>query len=117
PRGVPDAAPEPRAAQPPRRAPPDARPRATRRRPRPDRGAVDRLLADAEAARRSGHWLRVLALGERALSADPSSRRAAFLIGEALVESGDERKACAYLRKAGTRWGAPALRRRAGCGD
>jgi len=57
-------------------------------------------LAAAEAARRSGNRLRQLAEADAALAVDGRHVRARFLMGEALLETGDSVNGCRYLRSA-----------------
>ena len=59
-----------------------------------------RHLAAAEAARRSGNRLRQLAEADAALAVDRRHVRARFLMGEALLETGDTANGCKYLRMA-----------------
>ena len=71
-------------------------------------------LAAAEAARRAGNRLRQLAEADAALKAAPGNRQARFLIGDALVGSGDLPRGCKYLRQAGSA-AAMARAREVGC--
>lgn len=57
-------------------------------------------LAAAEAARRRGNRLQQLAEADAALRLAPHNRRAAFLVGDALIASGDRRRGCRYLQRA-----------------
>ncbi len=57
-------------------------------------------LAAAEAARRGGNRLRQLAEADAALNRSPKHARARFLMGEALLETGDVANGCRYLRAA-----------------
>lgn len=57
-------------------------------------------LAAAERARRAGNRLRQLAEADAALERDPRHVRARFLMGEALLETGDAANGCRYLRSA-----------------
>jgi serine/threonine-protein kinase len=61
---------------------------------------VERHMRAAEAARRSGNRLRQLAEADAALEASPKLVRAKFLVGEALLETGDVGNGCRYLRQA-----------------
>jgi hypothetical protein len=72
---------------------------------------AERHVRAAEAARRSGNLLRQLAEADQARRLDPHSRRAAQLMGEALVKSGDRANGCPLLRR------SPRLFRQAGCAD
>jgi hypothetical protein len=64
----------------------------------------------AEEARRAGNLLRQLAEADQARRLDPRNRRAAELVGEALVKSGDPARGCPLLRR--SRW-----KRDLGCPD
>lgn len=77
--------------------------------------ARDRHLADAEAARRQGNRLKQMAEADSALRIDPDSRQGAFLLGDALLHTGDEATACKYLHRARRLARARELWRRAGC--
>jgi len=59
-----------------------------------------RHLAEAERARRAGNRLRQLAEADAALERDARHVRARFLMGEALLETGDVANGCRYLRSA-----------------
>jgi hypothetical protein len=59
-----------------------------------------RHLAAAEAARRSRNRLRQLAEADAALAVDNRHVRARFLMGEALLETGDIANGCKYLKMA-----------------
>jgi tRNA A-37 threonylcarbamoyl transferase component Bud32 len=110
----PDAAlPAPDAAPPP----PDAAPPAPDAAPVRPASRAETHVAAAERARRQTNWLKVIAEADQALRAEPGHRRASLLMGEAQLETGDPAMACKYLQRAGSRWNAPALRRRAGCTD
>lgn len=90
-----------------------ARDRGEARRAR--RQQVARHLEAAAAARREGNHLRQMFEAESALRLAPGSREAAFLLGEALLASGDQQNACKYLRRARRLARARAVLRRAGC--
>ncbi len=81
-----DAAPPPVDAAPHALAPPNTTP------------VVSAHLANAEAAHRANNHLRQLAEADLALRADPRSARAKFLLGDALISSGDLERGCKYLR-------------------
>ena len=88
-------------------APPDAARADVRRRVdagAPVKAEIDPELAKhvaaAEAARRSGNRLRQLAEADAALAVDNRHVRARFLMGEALLETGDASNGCKYLRMA-----------------
>ncbi len=55
-------------------------------------------VRQAEAAQRSGNLLRQLSEADLALRKDPRHPRAKFLLGDALIRSGDTTRGCAYLR-------------------
>ncbi len=89
-------------------APADARP-AVPVRPRAGPAGVDKRLtpvakksnphlAAAVAAGAAGNRLRQLAEADLALRADPRSTRAKYLLGDALVQTGDLDRGCRYLR-------------------
>ena len=59
---------------------------------------ADKHLRAAEAARKSGNLLLQLAQADQAHRLDPKNRRAAELMGEALVKSGDKARGCPLLR-------------------
>ena len=80
-------------------APRPARPRPVRSAAPPDE-AVARHLAAADAARRADNRLRQLAEADAALRLDPRSVRARYLLGDALVATGDAATGCRYLRAA-----------------
>ncbi|HMG20779.1 MAG TPA: hypothetical protein VK607_05660, partial [Kofleriaceae bacterium] len=54
-------------------------------------------LRDAEAAFQANQPLRQLAAADLALRADPRSVRARYLLGDALIKSGDLDNGCKYL--------------------
>ncbi len=72
-------------------------------------------LQAAEAAAAAGNRLRQLAEADLALRADPRSPRARYLLGDALVATGDLDRGCAYLRKLARNARAAARARTAGC--
>jgi len=72
---------------------------------------VEKHLRAAEAARRAGNLLLQLAEADQARQLDPQNRRAALLMGEALVKSGDRARGCPLLRRSARHY------RRAGCAD
>lgn len=96
-----DAAP----ASPPRppAAPVDARrrPSVADAAPRPDapRSEAATHLAAAEAARRAGKALTQLAEADAALALEPGNTRARYLVGDALLASGDTPRACAEFAR------------------
>ena len=71
---------------------------------------AEKHIRAAEAARRDGNFLLQLAQADEARQLDPKNRRAAELMGEALVKSGDSERGCRLLR--GSR-----LHRQVGCAD
>ncbi len=87
-RGSPDTAP---AAPAPARRDDAATARETRRR--------DHLQA-AEAARRAGNTLKQMAEADGALRLAPRDSKAAYLLGDALITSGDSGTGCSYLARA-----------------
>jgi serine/threonine-protein kinase len=76
---------------------------------------VARHLAAAEGARRQSNRLKQIAEADSALRLEPGNRQAAFLLGDALLASGDEDNACKYLRRARGLTQARAALRRASC--
>jgi serine/threonine-protein kinase len=62
--------------------------------------ALEGHLKAAEAARRARNRLKQLAEADAALQVEPKSTRARFLLGEALLETGDAANGCKYLRQA-----------------
>jgi hypothetical protein len=76
---------------------------------------VAAFLAAAEAARRQSNPLKQIAAADSALRLEPRNRQAAFLLGDALLASGDEENACKYLRRARSLAEARAALRRARC--
>jgi serine/threonine-protein kinase len=97
----------------PHTAPDDHTPGA----PLPDDAADrDRHLRAARQARASGNTLRQLAEAHEALRRDPRNREAAFLLGDALIASGDTEKGCHYLARARRLPAARARAAAAGCG-
>jgi tRNA A-37 threonylcarbamoyl transferase component Bud32 len=58
-------------------------------------------LKNAEEAARGGNRLRQLAESDLALKADPRNIRARYLLGDALIQTGDLDRGCAYLRALG----------------
>jgi serine/threonine protein kinase len=72
------------------------------------REQVTRHLEAARAAQRAGNRLRQLAEADAALALAPGNRTARYLIGDALVGTGDLAKGCRFLREA--RQGAATAR-------
>jgi len=95
---------------------PEPRPKSPRQPSKLD-PALESHLAAAETARRAKRWLKVIAEADQALKIDPRSQRAAFLMGDAQLASGDKANGCKYLRMVGGRWGAKRKRETAGCDD
>jgi serine/threonine protein kinase len=62
--------------------------------------ALQRHLAAAAAARASGNTLRQLAEADAALRLAPASPQARFLLGDALITTGDPAAGCRYLKQA-----------------
>ena len=99
----------PRTADAGSRPPGPATPRS------PDTAQLDRHLAAAEQARRAGNSLKQLAEADLALDLDPRSARARYLMGDALVTTGDTANGCRYLGLARRLPAAGARARAAGC--
>ncbi|MDB4957746.1 MAG: serine/threonine protein kinase [Myxococcales bacterium] len=72
-------------------------------------------LAAAEQAKQAGKNFRQLIEADAALHADPHSVRARFLLGDALLTSGDLARGCKYLRDLGRNSAALARAHSAGC--
>jgi Protein kinase domain len=72
---------------------------------------AEKHVRRAEAARKAGKFLLQLAEADEARRLDPKNRRAAILMGEALVKSGDRARGCPLLRR------SARLYRQAGCAD
>jgi serine/threonine-protein kinase len=108
---APDAAPapSPAAADGGAAAVPTALPAPTRKKTERQLQA-EKHVRTAEAARRAGNLLDQLSEADEAHHLDPKNRRAAELMGEALVKSGDTARGCPLLR--GSR-----LYRQVGCAD
>ncbi len=60
--------------------------------------SAEEHLRNAEDALRTHNQLRQLAEADLALRADPRSARAKYLLGDALIKSGDLDRGCEYLR-------------------
>jgi serine/threonine-protein kinase len=100
----------------PESAPPAEDAKDEARRSRESRRSANQLRAErhvrkAEAARREGKFLLQLAEADEARRLDPGNRRAAILVGEALVKSGDLARGCPLLRRSARLYG------QAGCAD
>jgi hypothetical protein len=72
-------------------------------------------LRNAESAFRANNLLRQVAEADLALRADPRSVRARYLLGDALIKSGDLDRGCAYLRQLKRNPQARQRARAAGC--
>jgi len=72
-------------------------------------------LRNAEEALQRDNSLRQLAEADLALRADPHSVRARFLLGDALIKSGDLDHGCKYLRAIVQLAAARDRARAAGC--
>jgi eukaryotic-like serine/threonine-protein kinase len=72
-------------------------------------------LRSAEIALRAGNHLKQVAEAHLALIADPRSARARYLLGDALIKSGDLDRGCAYLHELTRNRAARARARAAGC--
>ncbi len=90
-------------------------PRAAIDRPDPRATALVRHLEAAETARRGGKHLKQIAHASEALQLDARHQRARFLLGDALIETGDQANGCKYLRTATRVAGARERARTAGC--
>jgi cytochrome c-type biogenesis protein CcmH/NrfG len=74
-------------------------------------------VRDAEAAAQANQTLRQLSAADLALRADPDNVRARYLLGDALIKSGDIEKGCKYLAGLKRVATAHARARAAGCAD
>jgi len=74
-------------------------------------------LRNAEDARRASKTLTQLAEANLALTAEPRNVRAQFLVGDALLRSGDTDRGCAYLKPIKRLAAAKARAHDAGCPD
>jgi serine/threonine protein kinase len=81
----------------------------------PRNPAAEEHLRAAEDALRGANTLRQLAEADLALRADPRSARARYLLGDALIKSGDLDHGCNYLAAIKHVAGARARARAAGC--
>jgi len=81
----------------------------------PRHDEADEHLRGAEAALRASNALRQLAEADLALRADPTSVRAKYLLGDALIKSGDLDRGCEYLRTLQRNAAARERARAAGC--
>ncbi len=79
------------------------------------RARVAAHLRAADSARRAGNALKQVAEADSALRLDRGNKRAAFLLGDALVRSGDKARGCGYLRKARSLKEARSRLAEAGC--
>jgi hypothetical protein len=79
--------------------------------------AAEEHLRNAEDAFRSNNQLKQLAEADLALRADPRSARAKYLLGDALIKSGDLDHGCTYLRALKRNQLAHDRARAAGCPD
>jgi hypothetical protein len=78
---------------------------------------AEQHLRDAEEALQGGQTLRQLAEADLALRAAPGNPRALFLLGDALIKSGDLEKGCKYLAALKRLPSARARARAASCPD
>jgi hypothetical protein len=78
---------------------------------------AEQHLRDAEEALQGGQTLRQLAEADLALRAAPGNPRALFLLGDALIKSGDLEKGCKYLATLKRLPSARARARAASCPD
>ena len=118
---APVAAPPPAAPRgslgvaPPGRAPVRSPPAAAPNLAAPPNADADEHLRGAEDALRASNSLRQLAEADLALRADPNSVRAKYLLGDALIKSGDLDRGCEYLRALRRNAAARERWRSAGC--
>ncbi|HET7503091.1 MAG TPA: protein kinase [Kofleriaceae bacterium] len=83
----------------------------------PHSAEAEEHLRNAEDAFAHQNQLRQLAEADLALRADPTSVRARFLLGDALIRAGDLDRGCAYLRAVKRNVQARNRARSAGCPD
>jgi eukaryotic-like serine/threonine-protein kinase len=76
---------------------------------------VARLLAEAEAAKRTRNLVRWVMKADAALQLDPRNVRARFLLADGLIASGDLDRGCKYLHDLGKNPTARARATQAGC--
>ena len=76
---------------------------------------VARLLAEAEAAKRTRNLVRWVMKADAALQLDPRNVRARFLLADGLIASGDLDRGCKYLHELGKNPTARARATQAGC--
>ncbi len=72
---------------------------------------VEAHIAASQRAKRAGNTLKQLAEAHEAYTLDRTSRKAALLMGDALVKSGDRVRGCRFLKRSRKRF------RDAGCDD
>lgn len=85
--------------------------------PQPKPNAALEHLRKAEAALRTGDNLKQTIESDLALRADPRNVRAKYLLGDALIKSGDLPHGCSYLRALGRNQLAQNRAKAAGCPD
>lgn len=90
------------------------------RRPKPEarpkrKAEIDKLLREAEQAKRSRSLVRWVLKADAALQLDPRNVRARLLLTEGLIASGDLDRGCKYLRELGRNPSARTLARQASC--
>ncbi len=83
--------------------------------PTPTPTPINEHVRNAEDARRAGSRLRQVAEADLALQAEPKNSRAKFLLGDALIATGDLDRGCKYLRALGRYAAAKARADAAGC--
>ena len=76
---------------------------------------VNKLIAEAEAAKQAHNLVRWVMKADAALQLDPHSVKARFLLADGLIASGDLDRGCKYLRELGRNPMARARASQAGC--
>lgn len=88
---------------------------AKRRERARNKAEVQTHLRAAESARKSGNTLKQLAEADAARKLDGRSTRARYLLGDALVKSGDKTNGCKHLHRARSLSSARSAYSKAGC--
>jgi len=76
---------------------------------------LNKLIAEAEAAKQAHNLVRWVMKADAALQLDPRSVKARFLLADGLIASGDLDRGCKYLRELGRNPMARARASQAGC--
>jgi hypothetical protein len=92
-----------------------AAPATPARDPEADKRKLRELLAAAKEARAADRSIPQIAYAQRALEVAPRNREALFLLGEALLRSGDLDRGCRVMKKVETMAEAAELLAKRGC--